>query len=132
LQAGRPLVLCRQAVSPQTGIASALPHTHHTHHTHARTLPTHQIFATPRRHYKSKPFFDHVMSFTYADGRVWFRNYQVRAGCTGWWVAWWVGRLGGAPVVVRCALIGEHTDGTHCADGARCPGGARFQPSVHL
>ncbi|KAI8465618.1 MAG: Brix domain-containing protein [Monoraphidium minutum] len=36
-----------------------------------------QIFATPRRHHKSKPFFDHVISFSWADGRVWFRNYQV-------------------------------------------------------
>jgi hypothetical protein len=36
-----------------------------------------QIFSTPRRHHKSKPFFDHVISFTHADGRVWFRNYQV-------------------------------------------------------
>ncbi|KIY92755.1 hypothetical protein MNEG_15208 [Monoraphidium neglectum] len=36
-----------------------------------------RIFSTPRRHHKSKPFFDHVISFTHADGRVWFRNYQV-------------------------------------------------------
>mmetsp|Transcript_5631 Transcript_5631/g.9803 ORF Transcript_5631/g.9803 Transcript_5631/m.9803 type:complete len:307 (-) Transcript_5631:491-1411(-) len=35
------------------------------------------VFATPKRHHKSKPFFDHVLSFTVADGRVWFRNYQV-------------------------------------------------------
>lgn len=38
-----------------------------------------QIFATPKRHHKSKPFFDHVISFSYADNRIWFRNYQVRA-----------------------------------------------------
>lgn len=36
-----------------------------------------QVFATPHRHHKSKPFFDHVLSFTVADGRVWLRNYQV-------------------------------------------------------
>lgn len=36
-----------------------------------------QTFATPHRHHKSKPFFDHVISFTVADNRVWMRNYQV-------------------------------------------------------
>ncbi|KAJ9510337.1 hypothetical protein QJQ45_015813 [Haematococcus lacustris] len=36
-----------------------------------------QVFATPKRHHKSKPFFDHVLAFSVADGRVWFRNYQV-------------------------------------------------------
>lgn len=36
-----------------------------------------QVFATPRRHPKSKPFFDHVISFTVADGCIWLRNYQV-------------------------------------------------------
>lgn len=32
-------------------------------------------FNTPRNHPKSKPFIDHVLSFTYFDGRIWFRNY---------------------------------------------------------
>eukprot|EP01133_Synstelium_polycarpum_P007497 gene7497-8773_t len=36
-----------------------------------------QIFATPKGHAKSKPFFDHVFSFFYQDGRIWFRNYQI-------------------------------------------------------
>ncbi|KAG2485436.1 hypothetical protein HYH03_015815 [Edaphochlamys debaryana] len=36
-----------------------------------------QTFATPKRHHKAKPFFDHVLSFTLADGRVWVRNYQL-------------------------------------------------------
>ncbi|KAI7835875.1 hypothetical protein COHA_010223 [Chlorella ohadii] len=36
-----------------------------------------QVFATPKRHPKSKPFFDHVLSFSVADGRIWLRNYQV-------------------------------------------------------
>ena len=36
-----------------------------------------QTFTTPKGHQKSKPFFDHVLSFTHLDGRVWFRNYQV-------------------------------------------------------
>ncbi|KAL4452775.1 hypothetical protein ABPG75_008437 [Micractinium tetrahymenae] len=36
-----------------------------------------QMFATPKRHHKSKPFFDHVTSFSVVDGRVWLRNYQV-------------------------------------------------------
>lgn len=36
-----------------------------------------QLFSTPKRHHKSKPFFDHVLSFSVADGRIWMRNYQV-------------------------------------------------------
>lgn len=36
-----------------------------------------QVFATPQGHPKSKPFFDHVLTFSIADGRVWMRNYQV-------------------------------------------------------
>jgi ribosome biogenesis protein BRX1 len=36
-----------------------------------------QTFATPRRHPRAKPFFDHVLSFSLADGHVWFRNYQA-------------------------------------------------------
>lgn len=34
-------------------------------------------FGTPKGHRKSKPFFDHVLSFSIADGRIWFRNYQI-------------------------------------------------------
>lgn len=34
-------------------------------------------FNTPKNHPKSKPFIDHVLSFSYFDGRIWFRNYQV-------------------------------------------------------
>ncbi|KAL9643946.1 hypothetical protein ABK040_005415 [Willaertia magna] len=36
-----------------------------------------QVFSTPFNHPKSKPFFDHIFSFYYLDGRVWFRNYQI-------------------------------------------------------
>ncbi|KAG2450903.1 hypothetical protein HYH02_004735 [Chlamydomonas schloesseri] len=36
-----------------------------------------QTFATPKKHHKAKPFFDHVLSFTIADNRVWVRNYQL-------------------------------------------------------
>eukprot|EP01017_Pseudomicrothorax_dubius_P030299 TRINITY_DN3768_c0_g1_i3.p1 TRINITY_DN3768_c0_g1~~TRINITY_DN3768_c0_g1_i3.p1 ORF type:complete len:183 (+),score=71.74 TRINITY_DN3768_c0_g1_i3:510-1058(+) len=36
-----------------------------------------QIFGVPKNHPKTVPFFDHVFSFTIADGRVWFRNYQI-------------------------------------------------------
>jgi len=39
-----------------------------------------RAFATPRRHPKSKPFFDHVISFALADGKIWIRNYQVVPG----------------------------------------------------
>ena len=37
-----------------------------------------QSFATPRRHPKSKPFHDHVISFHFLDNRIWLRNYQVQ------------------------------------------------------
>lgn len=36
------------------------------------------MYATPPKHHKCKPFMDHVLAFSFADGRVWFRNYQVR------------------------------------------------------
>lgn len=36
-----------------------------------------QIFGTPRLHPKSQPFIDHVFSFSIADNRIWFRNYQI-------------------------------------------------------
>ena len=38
-----------------------------------------QAFATPKRHPRSKPFLDHVLAFSVADGRIWLRNYQARA-----------------------------------------------------
>lgn len=34
-------------------------------------------FATPRGHPKSQPFHDRVMSFGWADGKVWVRNYAI-------------------------------------------------------
>lgn len=36
-----------------------------------------QIFGVPNQHPKSKPFFDHVYSFSVLDNRIWFRNYQI-------------------------------------------------------
>jgi len=36
-----------------------------------------QIFSVPRGHKRSKPFYDHVLSFSVLDGRIWLRNYQV-------------------------------------------------------
>jgi len=42
----------------------------------AKELLSH-IFNTPKNHPKSKPFIDHVISFTLCDGRIWFRNYQI-------------------------------------------------------
>ncbi|KAJ8338976.1 hypothetical protein SKAU_G00357620 [Synaphobranchus kaupii] len=36
-----------------------------------------QIFATPQYHPRSQPFVDHVFTFTIADNRIWFRNYQI-------------------------------------------------------
>uniref|UniRef100_A0A7S3V162 Brix domain-containing protein n=1 Tax=Aplanochytrium stocchinoi TaxID=215587 RepID=A0A7S3V162_9STRA len=34
-------------------------------------------FGTPNGHPKSKPFVDHVMNFAVADGRIWFRHFQI-------------------------------------------------------
>lgn len=36
-----------------------------------------RAFGTPKGHPKSKPFIDRVMNFTYLDGRIWVRNYQI-------------------------------------------------------
>lgn len=35
------------------------------------------MFGVPQGARKSKPFIDHVMGFTYLDGKVWVRNYQI-------------------------------------------------------
>lgn len=36
------------------------------------------IFGVPQGARKSKPFIDHVMAFSVADGKIWIRNYEVR------------------------------------------------------
>ncbi|PWZ02143.1 Brix-domain-containing protein [Testicularia cyperi] len=36
-----------------------------------------QMFGVPRGARKSKPFVDHVISFSIVDNKVWFRNYQI-------------------------------------------------------
>ena len=35
------------------------------------------IFGVPKGARKSKPFIDHVMGFTVADGRIWIRCYEI-------------------------------------------------------
>ncbi|CAI2180045.1 19957_t:CDS:2 [Funneliformis geosporum] len=35
------------------------------------------IFGVPKGARRSKPFIDHVISFTILDNRIWFRNFQV-------------------------------------------------------
>lgn len=35
------------------------------------------IFGVPKGARKSKPFVDHVMGFTFADGKIWIRCYQI-------------------------------------------------------
>ena len=35
------------------------------------------VFNTPKNHPKSKPFIDHVLSFNFYEGRIWFRAYQI-------------------------------------------------------
>lgn len=36
-----------------------------------------QTFGVPQGARKSKPFIDHVMSFSIVDGKIWIRNYQI-------------------------------------------------------
>lgn len=36
-----------------------------------------QLFCAPAGHQRTKPFIDHVISFTFIDGRIWFRHYQI-------------------------------------------------------
>ncbi|ODV89877.1 hypothetical protein CANCADRAFT_26579 [Tortispora caseinolytica NRRL Y-17796] len=36
-----------------------------------------QIFGVPRYSKKSKPFVDHVLTFSIASDRIWIRNYQI-------------------------------------------------------
>ena len=36
-----------------------------------------QIFSVPHYHPKSKPFVDHVMTFSIANNRIWLRNFQI-------------------------------------------------------
>jgi ribosome biogenesis protein BRX1 len=36
-----------------------------------------QIFGVPKGSRKTKPFVDHVMGFTVADGKIWIRVYQI-------------------------------------------------------
>ncbi|GAA97361.1 uncharacterized protein L969DRAFT_87297 [Mixia osmundae IAM 14324] len=36
-----------------------------------------QIFAVPRTARKAKPFVDHITSFSIADGKIWFRSFQI-------------------------------------------------------
>jgi ribosome biogenesis protein BRX1 len=46
---------------------------------HTRLMKTllSQIFGTPKNHPRSRPFIDHVFSFSWIDGKIWFRNFQV-------------------------------------------------------
>lgn len=36
-----------------------------------------QIFSTPHNHPKSQPFIDRVAQFSIADGKIWYRNYEI-------------------------------------------------------
>jgi ribosome biogenesis protein BRX1 len=54
-----------------------------------------QTFATPAGHPKSQPFHDHVIHFGYADGKVWFRHFQV------------VDKAADAKAVAKLAAAGE-------------------------
>ena len=36
------------------------------------------VFQVPKGARRSKPFIDHVITFTIHDGKIWFRNYQIQ------------------------------------------------------
>lgn len=36
-----------------------------------------QIFGTPKNHPRSRPFIDHVFSFSLLGDKIWFRNFQI-------------------------------------------------------
>lgn len=36
-----------------------------------------QTFTAPAGHRRTKPFVDHVVTFSLLDGRIWFRHYQI-------------------------------------------------------
>lgn len=36
-----------------------------------------QTFSAPAGHRRTKPFVDHIISFSLVDGRIWFRHYQI-------------------------------------------------------
>ena len=38
-----------------------------------------QMFGVPPGARRSKPFIDHILSFSTLDGKIWFRNFQVRS-----------------------------------------------------
>ena len=38
------------------------------------------VFGTPLSCRKARPYYDHVFQFGVADGRIWFRNYQIVEG----------------------------------------------------
>ncbi|KAF1947083.1 ribosome biogenesis protein-like protein Brx1 [Clathrospora elynae] len=42
-----------------------------------------QIFGVPKSSRKVKPFVDHVMAFTVADGKIWIRVYQINESEVG-------------------------------------------------
>ncbi|KAF2263918.1 ribosome biogenesis protein-like protein Brx1 [Lojkania enalia] len=42
-----------------------------------------QIFGVPKTSRKVKPFVDHVMGFTVADGKIWIRVYQISESAQG-------------------------------------------------
>ncbi|KAI8576102.1 hypothetical protein K450DRAFT_258464 [Umbelopsis ramanniana AG] len=36
-----------------------------------------QVYGVPKGARRSKPFIDHILSFSIVDNRIWFRNYQI-------------------------------------------------------
>ena len=83
-----------------------------------------RTFATPRRHPKSKPFFDHVLSFTLADNKIWIRNYQVVPGADR------KGVLGGGSGGGGGSGSSNKADVETAAAGTGTKGGTKVRPAV--
>lgn len=71
-----------------------------------------QMFGVPKGARKSKPFVDHVISFSIVDNKVWFRNYQI---------------IESDPGATALAKVDEAQDGRKKANGAS---GASAQPKL--
>ncbi|BFZ53160.1 Ribosome bioproteinsis protein brx1 [Savitreella phatthalungensis] len=41
-----------------------------------------QVFNVPKGARRAKPFVDHILTLTVADGKIWFRNYQLKETST--------------------------------------------------
>ncbi|KAI1499435.1 Brix domain-containing protein [Biscogniauxia marginata] len=75
-------------------------------------------FGVPQGARRSKPFVDRVMGFTFADGKIWIRNYQVSET--------------EASDPARAAEDKEAADDTAAKKAAKARSGGKKEPDVRL